>query len=107
MKTIESSDEVPQIATEDEEAAFWATHDLDRRLLDRMQPIPADGDGVLPPARAAVPLSRTHAVLVRLDEDVLARLRVLAMRKRKGFQALLQESIVERVYEEEKREGIV
>lgn len=107
MKTIQSWDDVPTFASEDEEAAFWATHDTGTRLLDRMQPIPLAGDGVLPAARAPITSARTHPVSVRLDDDILSRLKALAARKKKGYQSLLKEFVVERVYEEEKREGIV
>jgi hypothetical protein len=44
---------------------------------------------------------------VRFDEDVLKRLRALARKKGKGYQTLLKEFVVERLYEEEKREGLV
>jgi hypothetical protein len=107
MKTIESWDEVPAFADENEEAEFWATHDLGKRLLDQMQPVPLNGGGVLPPARAPLASSRTRPISVRLDDDVLQRLKVLAARKNKGYQSLLKEFVVERLYEEEKREGIV
>jgi uncharacterized protein (DUF4415 family) len=107
MQTIQGWDEVPTFANEDEEAAFWATHDLGQPLLDQMQPIPVDGAGVLPPARAPSTPARTRPVSIRLDADVLSRLKVLATRKKKGYQSLLKEFIVERVYEEEKREGVI
>jgi uncharacterized protein (DUF4415 family) len=107
MKAIQSWDDVPTFATEDAEAAFWATHDTGKRLLDQMQPIPPDGGGEFPPARAPVPSARTRPVSVRLDDDVLSRLKALAARKKKGYQTLLKEFVVERVYEEEKREGII
>ena len=107
MKAVQSWDDVPKFATEDAEAAFWATHDTGKRLLDQMQPIPPDGRGEFPPARASVPFARTRPVSVRLDEDVISRLKVLATLKKKGYQTLLKEFVVERVYEEEKREGII
>ena len=103
MKVIESWNEVPGFASEDEEAAYWAAHDLSAGLLDQMQPIPVDGGGELPPARAG----RTHPVSVRLDDDILRRLKMLAARKHKGYQSLLKEFVVERLYEEEKREGLI
>jgi predicted DNA binding CopG/RHH family protein len=106
MKTIQSWDEVPKFASEDDEAQFWAAHDLGKRLLDQMQPVPLDGGGELPPARKTVS-ARTRPISVRLDEDILKRLKILAARKKTGYQSLLKEFVVERVYEEEKREGIV
>jgi hypothetical protein len=107
MQTIQGWDEVPKFANEDEESAFGATHDLGPSLLDQMQAIPLDGAGVLPPARAPMIPARTRPVSIRLDDDLLSRLKVLAARKKKGYQSLLKEFVVERVYEEEKREGVI
>lgn len=50
---------------------------------------------------------RTTPIAVRFDEFTLQRLRVLAARRNTGYQTLLKEFVVERLYEEEKREGIV
>jgi hypothetical protein len=51
--------------------------------------------------------SRTTPIAVRFDEFTLKRLRVLAARRNTGYQTLLKEFVVERLYEEEKREGII
>jgi hypothetical protein len=50
---------------------------------------------------------RTKPVAVRFDEFTLRRLRELAARRNTGYQTLLKEFVVERLYEEERREGIV
>lgn len=50
---------------------------------------------------------RTKPVAVRFDEFTLERLRALAARRNTGYQTLLKEFVVERLYEEEKREGII
>jgi hypothetical protein len=107
MQTIDSWDEVPSFANEAEEAEFWATHDTGQPLLDQMQPVPLDGGGELPPARSPSVSARTRPVSVRLDRDVLRRLKALAAKKHKGYQSLLKEFVVERLYEEEKREGLI
>ena len=44
---------------------------------------------------------------MRFDESTLSRLKVLSDRRHKRYQSLLREFIVERLYEEEKREGLV
>ncbi len=44
---------------------------------------------------------------MRFDDDTLGRLRFLAEKKHKGYQTLLKEFVTERLYEEEKREGII
>lgn len=51
--------------------------------------------------------SRTKPIAVRFDEFTLKRLRELAQRRNTGYQTLLKEFVVERLYEEEKREGII
>ncbi len=99
MKEVQSSEEIPQFANEAEEAEFWATHSLSEALLARMEPLPED---VLPPTRP-----RTQPISLRLDSDVLERVRALAEMKHKGYQTLMKEFVVERLYEEEKREGIL
>jgi hypothetical protein len=49
---------------------------------------------------------RTRPISLRLD-DVLGRLKSMARKKHKGYQTMLKEFVVERLYEEEKREGIL
>ena len=107
MKEINSWDDVPKFASEGEEADFWATHDLGPALVAQMRPVPPEGDEWAPPARATTLLPRTRPVSVRLDGDVLRRLKAVAARKHKGYQSLLKEFVVERLYEEEKREGLI
>jgi len=99
MKEVQSPEEIPQFANEAEEAEFWATHALSEAFLAKMEPLPED---VLPPARP-----RTQPISLRLDSDILERVRALAEVKHKGYQTLMKEFVVERLYEEEKREGIL
>jgi uncharacterized protein (DUF4415 family) len=99
MKEIQSLDEVPRFKSEAEEAEFWATHSLGEKLLDQMEPIP---EGELPPPRP-----RTKPISLRFDKDVLERLKTMAKLKHKGYQTMLKEFVLERLYEEEKREGLL
>jgi predicted DNA binding CopG/RHH family protein len=99
MTTVHSQEEIPAFASEAEEAAFWATHELADNLWDRLPRVP---DEELPPARP-----RTRPVGIRFDESTLERIKVLAARRHKGYQTLLREFITERLYEEEQREGLV
>jgi hypothetical protein len=101
LKVIHRVEEIPTFRSEAEEAEFWATHSLGAEILAQAEPIP---EGELPPPRQ---VSRTRPVSVRFDEATLARLRALARKKNKGYQSLLKEFVIERLYEEEKREGIV
>jgi len=50
---------------------------------------------------------RTTPIALRLDRFTLTRLRALAALRNTGYQILMKEFIVERLYEEEKREGII
>ena len=50
---------------------------------------------------------RTTPIAVRFDQFPLTRLKALAALRNTGYQTLLKEFVVERLYEEEKREGII
>lgn len=50
---------------------------------------------------------RTTPIAVRFDQFTLQRLKTLAGKRNTGYQTLLKEFVVERLYEEEKREGII
>jgi hypothetical protein len=50
---------------------------------------------------------RTKPIAVRLDQFTLDRLKALAALHNTGYQTLLKQFVVERVYEEERRAGII
>jgi hypothetical protein len=50
---------------------------------------------------------RTTPIAIRFDQFTLKRLKALAALRNTGYQTLLKEFVVERLYEEEKREGII
>ena len=97
LTTVHQLEDIPQYASEAEEHAFWATHELDEALWDQAEPF---GPDELPPPRSA-----TKPVAIRFDEHTLARLKRLAHKRHKGYQTLLKEFVIERLYEGEKREG--
>ncbi len=99
LEEVNSPEEIPEFRNEKEEAEFWSTHSFGEGLLERMRPIP---EGVLPTPRA-----RTKPIAIRFDEDMLRRLKALANSKHKGYQTMLKEFVLERLYEEEKREGLL
>jgi hypothetical protein len=101
MTTVTSWKDVPSFRSEAEESEWWATHEPGDELLAEMKPVPLSRE------EREQRGSRTRPVAVRFDESTLRRVRVLAERRNKGYQTLLKEFIVERLYEEEKREGIV
>src|SRR5436309_1423442 len=50
---------------------------------------------------------RTKPIAIRFDESTIRRVKALAHHRGKGYQTLLKEFVTERLYEEEKREGLV
>ena len=103
---IDSWDEVPQFKTEAEEQTWWDEHTIGETLVERFKPVSdLDRSEVpLPPARQ---LTRSKSVTVRFEMDVIKRLKSVAEKKQMGYQTLLKEFVLERLYEEEKREGVV
>lgn len=99
LSAIDSLSEVPEGMTEAEEAEFWSTHYLSDRV--KVYAVAAD-DPDFPPPRTESP-----KISLRLETDVLKRLKAVAYRKRMGYQTLLKAFVIERLYEEEKREGMI
>jgi hypothetical protein len=98
-KVVRRPEDIPEFASEEEEHRFWSEHRLGGKMLKEMKPPP---EGLLPPPR-----EETRPVSVRFDPDMLDRLRALAARRGQRYQTLLKQFVVERLYEEEQREGIV
>lgn len=56
----------------------------------------------------AIEVDRVHGPCpIRFDQDTIKRLQAVAAKKHKGYQTLLKEFVAERLYEEEKREGML
>ena len=93
---VDREEDVPAFATEGEEADFWEEHqmgpDLERRYRSRRPPAPP---------KQPAPTS------LRLEADTVRRLRALAAKKGTKYQTLLKQFVVERLYEEERREGLL
>ncbi len=98
MQPVERVEDIPAFANEDDEHRYWATHSLGDAILNEMEPIE---DAGFPASRP-----RTRPVPIRLSEDIVTRAKVLAARRHTGYQTLIKEFIVERLYEEEKRAGL-
>jgi hypothetical protein len=92
MIVVNHPAEIPTFADEDEEHEFWGTHEL--------------GPGMHAGGRRGRE-PRTRPVPIRFDATTLARLRRLADRRGVGYQTLLREFVLERLYEEEVRNGVV
>jgi uncharacterized protein (DUF4415 family) len=109
LKTIKSSDEVPEFKIEREEHEFWGSHRLSEELLETF--VPRSKRDNLPPPRErtirTITRPRKGSVSVRMENDLVNRLKALAAVKGIGYQTLLRQFVADRVYEEEKREGIL
>lgn len=92
-KRLTDPSQVPLRMSKREEAEFWSSHEITKEFLDKTERAEANE---LPPV--------SKSISVRFDDDVLQRLRKLAAQKRKKYQTLLKEFVVERLYEEEKRQ---
>ena len=95
MKPINHPVEVPQEMTDKESAEFWDTHEMTEEFMMKAGPLEED----------EMPSKRTEArtITIRMDGDILERLQELAEKKHKGYQTLLKQFVIERLYEEEKR----
>jgi hypothetical protein len=85
LTPIDGREEIPAFSSEAEEADFWSTHSFGPDLLDEFT---APTDEEAPPAR------RTRPITVRLDEDVLARIKRLAAQQQKPYQRLMKEMLL-------------
>lgn len=103
MIPLKDPEDVPEGMSEEEAREFWEVHEVTEEYLEKAGPPP---EGILPPV-GDPRRPRTRPIGVRFDDDVIRRLKTLADRKHKGYQTLLKEFVVERLYEEEKREGLV
>lgn len=97
MKEIRNWNEVPDFATEDEEREFWDTHSISAELAE-------DFDR---PARGPMARKMRDAAMPSLDEETLRRLLELSLMKQVAPRELILRFITERLYEEEKRAGIL
>jgi uncharacterized protein (DUF4415 family) len=100
LELVEDRRDIPAFQSEDEEAAYWATHTFGDQILAEMAPA-REVDPRLPPPR-----SPSSPVTIRLESDVLHRLRSLAAAKGIGYQTLLKRFITERLFAEEERLGV-
>jgi hypothetical protein len=92
MTSTPESDDFNEQALKKVEAEFAEIDDRKRR-----------GHATRPPR----PRGRTTPIAVRFDEFTIKRLKDLAALRNTGYQTLLKEFVVERLYEEEKRERIL
>lgn len=90
-------EDVPEGLNDEEQIRYWETHDVTEEYLAKVEEAPEDER----------PRPRTRPINVRFDDHTLGRLRDLADRRDVGYQTLLKQFVTERLYEEEKREGVL
>jgi hypothetical protein len=95
MKIIHSEKEIPTGMSEDEAMDFWSKHRMSKELLEAN--IIEDDDNDLPVRTKSISIS------LRLDADLLTRIRRLARLKHKGYQSVIKDFLIERTYEEERK----
>ncbi|MBV9173412.1 MAG: hypothetical protein JOZ81_25390 [Chloroflexi bacterium] len=95
LELIERPEDIPAFRSEAEERAYWETHTVGNGMLQRLRPA-REVDPRLPPPRLA-----SSSVTIRLNADVLHRLRRLAAQRGIGYQTLLKQFVIERLHQEE------
>jgi len=104
MPVINDRKEIPNFKSDAEAAEFWANHSVGEGLL--MDTYDPDFDAPLERSHFR-PADATTAISLRLERDLKTRLVALAKAKGMAYQTLLKQFVAERVYEEEKRMGVV
>lgn len=115
MIEVNSRAEIPDFSTEEELIYFWQTHSIGPGLVDEGKTDPA-AQAMAERLRGGQPRQRprqprqpkaTFVTSLRLDEDMEQRLKHVAKLKKVPYQTLLKQFVGERLYEEEKRLGVI
>jgi predicted DNA binding CopG/RHH family protein len=96
-KPIDDLSDMPENLSDEEQIEFLETHGVSEEFLEKTEDVPEDER----------PRPRSRSISLRVDDSTIGRLKGLAERRNVGYQTLLKEFVVERLYEEEKREGIL
>lgn len=100
IKPITDPKEIPSGMSDEEQLLYWSTHGITEEFLGKTEEVPEDER---PRSRGG----RTAPISLRLEPHTLDRLRTLADKRGIGYQTLLKKFVDERLYEEEKREGLL
>lgn len=95
MKPINNLKDIPADLSDEEQIMFLETHGVSEEFLEKAEEALEDER----------PRPRTRPINVRFDDFTLNRLKEMAERRNIGYQTLLKTFVLERLYEEEKREG--
>ena len=96
-KPIDSPRDISAGLSDEERMAFLEEHGVSEYFLKNAQEAPEEER----------PRPRTKPVNIRFDDFTLRRLKSLAERRNVGYQTLLKEFVTERLYEEERRQGVL
>ena len=101
MRTINAPKDIPNFQNEGEEQVFWASHEIAEGMI-------ADTEDIdLSKGIKRTFLRPTTQISLKLERDTKERLETVAKAKNIPYQTLLKSFVSERLYEEEKRLGIV
>jgi hypothetical protein len=96
-KPIDSPTDIPAGLSDEERMAFLEEHGVSEYFLENEEEV----------SEEERPRPRTKPINVRFDDFTLRRLKGLAERRNVGYQTLLKEFVTERLYEEERRQGVL
>jgi hypothetical protein len=97
MKPIDSPRDIPAGLSDEERMTFLEEHGVSEHFLENVEEAPEEER----------PRPRTRPINVRFDDFTLGRLKEMAERRNVGYQTLLKDFVMERLYEEERREGVL
>jgi hypothetical protein len=112
LPPVNSRTEIPKFASEEEFAQFWQTHSIGPGLIEEgrsdpeVQAMAARLRGGKERQSPRQPKA-SFVTSLRLDADVETRLKHVAALKQVPYQTLLKQFVSERLYEEEKRMGVL
>lgn len=86
VKTIERWNQIPDFEDEKEEAAFWADHTLDPRLMNA--------------AIQRQTVRESTTITLRFDPQMLSRIKRLARQRYLNYQSMIKQWLSERLEEE-------
>lgn len=96
IKPINDLKEIPANLSDEEQMEFLIAHGVSEEFMEHVEEA----------SEAERPRPRTRPINVRFDDFTLGRLKDMAKRRNVGYQTLLKDFVVERLYQEEIREGI-
>lgn len=96
-KPINDIAEIPPDLSDEEMIDFLDERGVSEEFLENTPEVPEEER----------PIPRTKPINIRFDDFTLRRLKEMADRKNVGYQTLLKTFVTERLYEEEKREGVI